>query len=73
MYKLAQLIKAQKQIKYLVIESHKTSGENILPGELKEAILTHSQSIIFYESYGNENNFNNLFNYVINIYLIIFY
>ena len=44
----------QDQIKYLIIKSE------ILSDELKKAILTHSQSIIFYESYGNEDNFNNL-------------
>jgi len=56
-YNLAQLIKAQKQIKYLTIES---ADEQILPDELKKAILAHSQSIIFYESSGYGDNLDNL-------------
>ena len=57
LYELAQLIKTQNQIKYLDIGSERNT---ILPGELKKAILTHSQSIIFYGSCCKGNNLDDL-------------
>ena len=50
-YNLAQLIKAQEQIKHLSIASP------TLPDELKKAILTHSQSIIFCRYNSKGENF----------------